>query len=457
MRKIWVLAFLVMSACSRQPPAAQPPLEEAAAPLLLQFVEDDYGRARDTAKARNVPLFVDVWASWCHTCLSMKQYVLTDPLLAKLATSFVWVSIDSENKDNAGFLQKFPTRNLPTLWVIDPGNETPLLKWIGAATAPELKGVLDDALKDRAAQLALQPEAAGSAEVNTLWLRAQQASAAGQGEQAIGFYKRALEQAPPGWERRPRAIEALSMRFVENDHAAEAIELAVREAPNMPTSTARSNVVLNAIDAGQSLPADAPQRSALPSLIALGTSLAETPTDAILLDDRSSLYLSLIEAQKTSNPSESQRLARALSSALDAQAARETEPARRRVWDPHRVEAYLAIDEAARAVPMLEQSEREAPDDYNAAARLARVYLALKRGPEARAAIERALPLASGPRKLRLYTTKADILVAADDKAGARAVLLEALEFAKGVQLPPHFGKQLAAIQKRADALQAAK
>jgi len=449
------LGLIALVACNRSEEKAvaepKPELVVAKTESALHFVEDDYEKALATARERNVPLFVDVWASWCHTCLSMKQYVLTDPALAQLSSSFVWLAIDSERRDNAGFLQRFPTRNLPTLWVVEPSSQAPLLKWIGAATARELKGVLEDVLQARGTQL----DAADAAEVHTLWLRAQRASAAGESMQAIGFYKRALELAPPSWTHRAQSAEALSMRLVESDQGAAAVELAVREAEAMPTSTARLNVLLNAIDAASELPAAAPQRAALSSLIELGTSLAETPSDAVLFDDRSSLYLSLVSALKSTKPDESKRLAGNWSKALDAQAARETEPARRRVWDPHRVEAYLALDEAARAVPMLEQSEREAPEDYNAAARLARVYLTLQRLPEARAAIDRALSLAGGPRKLRFYTLKADILEAAGDKPGARTALTEALDFARSSQLPAQYAKQLSAIEGRANALNA--
>jgi thioredoxin-like negative regulator of GroEL len=448
------LGLMALVACNRSQPIVEQKPEPvvAEAESALHFIADDYEKALATARQRNVPLFVDVWASWCHTCLSMKQYVLTDPALAALSGSFVWLAIDSERRDNAAFLQRFPTRNLPTLWVVEPSSQAPLLKWIGAATARELKGVLDDVLQARGTPLV----AADPAEVNTLWLRAQRASAAGESAQAIGFHKRALELAPPGWAHRAQTAEALSMRLVESDQRAAAVELAVREAEAMPTSTARLNVVLNAIDAASELPADAPQHAALSSLIELGTSLAETPSDAVLLDDRSSMYLSLVSALKSTKPDESKRLAGNWSKALDAQAARETEPARRRVWDPHRVEAYLALDEAARAVPMLEQSEREAPEDYNAAARLARVYLTLQRLPEARAAVDRALLLSQGPRKLRFYTVKADVLEATGDNAGAQAVLREALEFGRSSQLPQQSGKQLAAIERRVSALSAA-
>jgi tetratricopeptide (TPR) repeat protein len=453
----WLAFWLMASAaCNRQPAAAPEHKHEQAAAKsagALHFIEDDYEHALASARERNVPLFVDVWASWCHTCLSMKQYVLTDPALAKLSSSFVWLAIDSERPSNAAFLQRFPTRNLPTLWVVESSTQVPLLKWIGAATARELTGVLEDALQARSIETTQQPVAAGAAEVNTLWLRGQRASAAGESEQAIGFYKRALELAPPAWIHRAQTAEALSMRLAESNQSAASIELAAREAPNMPTSTSRLNVILNAISASEQLPTDAPERGALPALIELATHLAETPSEAVLLDDRSSVYLSLVTVLKSTKPEESKRLARNWSNALDAQASRETDPARRRVWDPHRVEAYLALGEAARAVPMLEQSEREAPDDYNAAARLARVYLTLQRLGEAQAAIERALALANGPRKLRFYTLKADIQEAGGDKAAARTTLTQALEFARSSQLPLQYTKQLTTLEQRANTL----
>lgn len=47
------------------PPAkAAPAKAKASAPKSLPFVEDDYARALAQARARNVPLVVDVWAPW---------------------------------------------------------------------------------------------------------------------------------------------------------------------------------------------------------------------------------------------------------------------------------------------------------------------------------------------------------------------------------------------------------
>ena len=38
--------------------------QATAAPRGLPFVADDYARALADARARNVPLVVDVWAPW---------------------------------------------------------------------------------------------------------------------------------------------------------------------------------------------------------------------------------------------------------------------------------------------------------------------------------------------------------------------------------------------------------
>jgi tetratricopeptide (TPR) repeat protein len=440
------LGALVLSGCNRSQQPAQP--QPAVASAKLSFIEDDYERARNEASQRKLPIFVDVWASWCHTCLSMKQYVLPDPALRPLADKYVWLAIDSERASNAPFLQRFATRNLPTLWVIDPASQTPLLKWIGAATASELHDVLADTLADRTA--ATQPSTASVAEANAEWRRGVRASAAGDSTQAIEHFRRALASAPQAWSRRAVTLEALSMRLAETDQHAALVELAAHETATMPPGTARLNVVLNAIDAVAELPEDAPQRASIPEILQLAKRIAAEPGNAVLLDDRSSLYLSLVSALKTRDPAAAQQLATRWSELLDAQAVRETDAARRRVWDPHRVEAYTALGEPARALPMLEQSEREVPNDYNPPARLARVYLTIGRVSDARAAIERALPHSAGPRKLRLYMLKSEILIAAQDKPGARAALEDALEFARRSQLPAQYDKLRQSIERRA-------
>jgi tetratricopeptide (TPR) repeat protein len=279
-------------------------------------------------------------------------------------------------------------------------------------------------------------------------VQGNRASASGAAEEAVQHYQRALASGGPSWSKRPRAIEALSMRLYELGRKQEIFDLAVRDAPSMPPSTALVNVLVNAIDAAADLKPEA-TAIGLPKLLQQGSALAEDRSAPVLLDDRSSLFLSLVEALKSPQPDESKRLARVWAERLEGEAARAPTPQARRVWDPHRVEAYLALDEPARALPMLQQSAGEVPDDYNPPARLARVYLALHDLPAARNAIDRALPLSDGPRKLRLYQLKADISIAANDRAAARSALQAALKFAQDSKLSPQYDKLRQSIERR--------
>jgi hypothetical protein len=137
---------------------------------------------------------------------------------------------------------------------------------------------------------------------------------------------------------------------------------------------------------------------------------------------------------------------------LEAEARRAPNPAARAVFDAHRLTAYLALGEPERALPMLAESEKDFPRDYNPPARLALANLALKRWSEAESAIDRALALAYGPRKMRLFALKADILEAKGDLAGARAAVLEALKWADSVPLTGSYTQLRAQLEKRANA-----
>ncbi len=48
------LALLILGTAARALEAAP----------VLQFIDDDYGRARLEARQRKVPIFVEVWAPW---------------------------------------------------------------------------------------------------------------------------------------------------------------------------------------------------------------------------------------------------------------------------------------------------------------------------------------------------------------------------------------------------------
>jgi len=54
-----IIAMPLIAAC-----AASPKRSAVATAARLPFIEDDYPRALAEARAKKLPLFVDVWAPW---------------------------------------------------------------------------------------------------------------------------------------------------------------------------------------------------------------------------------------------------------------------------------------------------------------------------------------------------------------------------------------------------------
>src|SRR5205085_9901861 len=83
-------------------------------------------------------------------------------------------------------------------------------------------------------------------------------------------------------------------------------------------------------------------------------------------DDRSAIYIALIDSRDAAKDSAGTRqIAGEWARFLEGEAARAKTPDERAVYDSHRLAAYLQLGEPQRAIPMLEQSERDFPDDYN--------------------------------------------------------------------------------------------
>jgi tetratricopeptide (TPR) repeat protein len=448
-RRVLAIVALSAVACARRstPSSGSASGADAAAlhaPLAngIVFVHDDYPAALAAARREKRPLFVDVWAAWCHTCMSMKEYVLPDPKLARLAGKFVWAMIDLERPENAPFLAKFSTTVLPTLWVVDPATEAPALKWIGSATVAELEGLLD------AAAAATSGDPSSNA-AETAFALGNRAAGEGRAEDAIDAYRRALALGLPGWERRPQVIEALSMRLNETDRAAEAVDLAVAEVPSLPPGTSLANVLQNALEAVDRLPPEAPARAKLGWLVAESRRVAEDPAQPLLADDRSSLYEHVVDALRTSDPVASKGVARAWATFLEGEADKAKTPRGRAVFDAHRLGAYLELGEVEKALPMLERSERDLPDDYNPPARLARAQFERHHYDAALLAVRRALGKAYGPRKLQIRMLEADILRALGRKADQRRALETAIAEADAQKLPARYGRVRAQLVRR--------
>jgi tetratricopeptide (TPR) repeat protein len=453
------VAFLaLLTACAETRPAPPPPAPTSAPqPVItasatavpetpretrIVFIEDNYGQALAEARAKRRPIFVDTWAPWCHTCMSLKSYVLPSEELKKLAGDFVWLSIDSEKAENAEFLSRFTNNVLPTLWVIDPTKEQAMLRWGGTVTAPELVGMLEDV-----------KGTAGSGEAAAHYLAGNQASAKGQLRDAIAEYRQALKTAPEGWARRGQVVDALTTRLGETKEDAACAELAATEAPKL-TGTALANVLQTGLSCTFRLPKNARAPGMAQKLVSLGKQTAQNLSIAMLADDRSGLYEHVVAAvRELGDDAEAMRIARDWASFLEEEARKAPTPQARAVFDPHRLGAYIELGEAQKAIPMLEQSEKEMPDDYNPPARLARAYFELKKWDTSIAAADRALQKAYGPRKLRIFSLKADALLKKGDRAAAKKTLAAALAHAQSIPLPGSYPRLRDELARRYDQL----
>lgn len=425
------------TAPAKLPPQVLSAPRPAATKEVLPFVHDDYAAALATAKQTGKPLFVDAWAPWCHSCLSLRSYVLTDPRLAPLADAYVWLSVDTENEKNAAFVAKYPNHAWPTLWVIDPKAEDAILKWEGAPTAPELSELLSARVPDGRA-----------GEATTLYVRANRAAAKGDHAEAKALYQASLATDHP---HRARAVEALTGLLSAEKAFGPCAALVVAEAPRMPPGTSRATILALGLAAAR----ESKREGDLRTLEALARAVVADGSGAYLADDRSGIYEELVEGRKEAGDAAGARaLAADWAALLEREASRAPNREARAVFDAHRLLAYLALGAPERAVPMLLQSERDFPNDYNPPARLARAYLELHRLDDARAAVDRATAKVYGPRALRVLTLAADIAKAAGDRAGERAALSEALR--RTEHLPPTEGlrKQRLALSERVRSLE---
>jgi len=207
----------------------------------LPFVEDDYPAALADARRTGRPIFVDAWAPWCHSCLSLRSFVLTDPLLAPLADRYVWLSIDTEKERNAAFVAKFTHESLPTLWVIRGDDESVLRKWSGTLTAQELRAMLEGG-------------ASAASAVASVHARVLAAS---------------------------------------KDDPAACARLGAHEGPSLPRGTPRADVLATALACAHEARLEAE------TLALLGLALEDARrADLLLADDRSALYEAVVSVMR---------------------------------------------------------------------------------------------------------------------------------------------------------------
>jgi tetratricopeptide (TPR) repeat protein len=374
----------------------------------------------------------------------MRAFVFTDQALERYAGQFVWLAVNTEKAESSKFLTKFPISVWPTLLVIDPKSESVALRYAGDATVPQLGKLLDDGQRVVRAK---SPDTADALLVSADRLSSRE----NKNAEAAALYQQAIAKAPAKWPRLGRASEGyiftLSMAHDNERCASEAKALY----PKVKGTLSGANVASLGLSCAIELDDKNVARKGLTATLEAETGEAlHDPKIDMSGDDRSGLYESLVDARHAANDSPGeQKLKEEWAAFLEQEAAKAKTPEQRAVYDSHRLSAYIALGIPEKAVPMLEQSERDFPDDYNPPARLAVTYKEMKKYDDALAASDRALKKAYGPRKLGILRTRADIYLAKGDKDSAKKTLNEAIAFARALPAGQKSDRQTASLEKK--------
>jgi tetratricopeptide (TPR) repeat protein len=389
----------------------------------------------------------------------MRAYVFTDRALASEAGRFVWLEIDTEKAQNAPFKKQFPVVALPTMFIIDPATEKVALRWVGGATVPQLQKILDDgrtAVGGGKPATGTKPAAnKKSAAADAALVRADALYGEGKDVEAAQAYREALAQAASGWPQYGRTVESLLFALSRADSTEAVAKLARGTFPALRHTSSAPNIAGSGLDAAISLPADYPGRKELVAeLEADALAVVDDAKLVMAADDRSGVFMTLVDARKDAEDSTGARvMAERWAKYLEGEAAKAPNPEARTVFDGHRLSAYMQLGHPEKAIPMLQQSERDLPDDFNPPARLAITYRAMKQYDDALAASDRALARVYGPRKLVVLQTRADIYKDRGDVATARSTLEDALKYAEGLPEGQRSEGAIKAIQKKIEGL----
>lgn len=389
--------------------------DEFIAPAPVHFIEDELELALATAKRDNKLLFVDAWAPWCHTCLSMRDEVLGRPELSPFARDYVFLAIDTDRPSAASFLERYRLRAWPTFFVIEPSTRAVLGMHGGALSLAELSSLLTRA---RASQLSdLEPGQAALVQAHAAFGERRLLDAA-------RLYEDAATELPD--DRRAEALLGAIRSLYEAKAHARCSEVGVAHAEAVSGAAAPSDFLFYLKECASALEAG-PERDAALGLVKRRLErLVSAPPAGATVDDRADTMGLYAELLKDSGDAagaralEERRLA-----LLEAAAAAAVTNEQAQTYDYARMNALLALGRGEQAVSLFKQRIEQLPKSYEAHARLGSTLLTLGRNAEALASLSKAIELSYGPRRLRYLAQRAKAQQALGDRPGAITTLEE--------------------------------
>ncbi|MDD5307192.1 MAG: thioredoxin family protein [Deltaproteobacteria bacterium] len=425
----WALACNAPPVAPQAKPASVSPLATPvkAAAAGPRFVEDDIDAAFRQARESGRVVFVDGWAPWCHTCLSMQRDVLHDPRLARYEDRVVFAAIDTDRPEAASFLVRFPLKGWPGLFVIDPQTDQALALHAGSLSFPEFEKLLDDALATRDPRNASEPQVKAILEGHAAMGRKDYASAARHYEDAVAAGGPRLPEA---------ALGAMRALFAREDLAG-CIDFGMRTLGAFRTSSSSADVIAYVVACARRLKEGDPKRiAALFAARAALEPLTTAPPPGASVDDKADALAVLADIAEMQKDEAARKAAHEKRlELLEADVAAQKDVEHARIHDYARMTSYLALGRGDEAVKMLKERTSQLPGSYEAWARLASAYHEIKRDDDAIPAVQKAIELSYGPRRLRYLTLLADILAAQKDVSGERKTVQALIDDAE--KLPP--------------------
>ncbi len=391
----------------------------------LAWYEDAPEAAFAAARAERKLVVIDAWAAWCHTCLSMQNFVITAENLPGASSRFVWLAIDTEREKNAAFLKEFPVGVWPTFYVLEPASSKIVGRWLGAASPAQFERFLNEG--ERAAAL-LRANGLSADEPLALVIDADTLATRGDFPDAARAYAKALAVAPSAWPRRPEVLVAQMTALWKAKDFAGCAELAAKAMGQTGSAASAVDFAHYALECASQLPAGQPAVAALRRTVERRLEgLCQEGSTELSPDDRADACDNLAAARAALGDATGARNATLERLNVLEHAAAGKPPEVALTYDWARTDALIALDRAEEALAIAVERERGLPSNYNPPHYQAKSYKALGRWQEGLAALDRALGLAYGPRRIGLLTLKADLLIGASRKSEAVQTLEEQL------------------------------
>jgi thiol-disulfide isomerase/thioredoxin len=426
------LSLVGLSACTksadRSPSASPPPpgvtvqpeevrqLADGVPSEPLPWRHDDWVGALAAARAETKPIVVDLWAPWCHTCISMQKTVFTKPEVVALKDRFIWLALDTDKPKNAEAVGKLSISAWPTFYVLSPDGQT-LTRHVGGASLKELVEFLKDGL---AAQAGIFQDAS----VGALVTAADQAATAENHAAAEKAYRAALAAAGPKAPERFALRVDLATALIKQNKAAACVALAEETFADQARALSAAGpdfvswVLGCAARGGDEGKVKALKEAAIatdgPILSVLNNDQAD-----LSADDRSDALRMLREMNdELGNREEAKRLAQQQRKVLDDAVAGLDDPELIAGYAWPREEVYVYLGQGDQLIDELTQLTRQLPGSYDPPYRLAWLLNKIGRSDEALPYANDALNKVYGPRKIRAWHLLASVQAGRQDIDG---------------------------------------